>query len=83
MAERLFWSLEYCVSGLDKATKKLSDMKAETEAKIGAIEDQIKTASAERKGKLDRRDALNEDLAKRSEKLKQAGQLIGEAVTGS
>ncbi|APZ91583.1 DUF1269 domain-containing protein [Fuerstiella marisgermanici] len=68
----------------DKATRKLSDMKAETEAKIGAIEDQIKTASAERKGKLEaRRDALNEDLAKRSEKLKQAGQLIGEAVTGS
>ena len=68
----------------ERVEAKLEAMKKEADAKIQKLDAQIAKASEEMKQKYQReRDELTADYDRRTEKLRQAGQLAGEALSSS
>lgn len=62
---------------------RLSQTRQDAEAKVSALEEQIKTSSERRKAKIEKRITdIKNDLESRHSKLTQAGALIKEAVSG-
>jgi uncharacterized membrane protein len=65
----------------DLIKKKLSESKSELDAKVSTMESQMKNAREKRKVKIENRiREMKENYALRTQKLKQASQLIGEAL---
>ena len=65
----------------DRIEKKAETMMKESDAKIEKLNQQIAKAEGDLKAKLEKaRDDLKADLSQRSEKLKQAGHLVAEAL---
>ncbi len=65
----------------DRIEKKAEAMMKESDAKIEKLNQQIAKAEGDLKAKLEKaRDDLKADLSQRSEKLKQAGHLVAEAL---
>ena len=61
----------------------MDSLKEETDAKIKAVKDQMATAKAERKARLQKRaDEIKSSYEARSAKLKEARRLAKEALTG-
>lgn len=65
----------------ERAKKSAEEAKAEMDAKIKSLQDQISKASAETKSKIENQIAeMKEDHKKRTEKLRQAWELVKEAA---
>jgi uncharacterized membrane protein len=63
------------------AKRKMSETKAQLDAKVKAMREQVKDARQKRKAKIEKRiNEVKEEYGKRTEKLKQASKLIGEAL---
>lgn len=61
--------------------KKLNDSKNQVDAKVNALQGQMKNTREKRKAKIEKRIAeIKQDYHRRTEKLKQASQLIREAI---
>jgi uncharacterized membrane protein len=65
----------------DRIEKKIETMRKEYDAKVEKLNQQIAKAEGDLKSKYEKaREDLKTDLAQRSEKLKQAGHLVAEAL---
>jgi len=65
----------------DQLKTKLSEAKSQLDAKVNTMQEQTKHARERRKAKIEKRiSAVKEEYKLRTEKLKQASKLIGEAV---
>lgn len=66
----------------ERAEQRLEALDKEMEARLAALDEQIKTAVGAAKAKFQKRKAeLGEEYAQRSEKLKKAARLAGEALS--
>jgi uncharacterized membrane protein len=64
----------------DQLKKKLGESKSQLEAKVNTMQEQMKDAKDRRKAKIEKRiNEVNEEYKARTEKLKQASKLIGDA----
>jgi len=64
----------------DQINRKVKETKDQLDAKVNKMEEQMKDASEKRKSKLVKRiNEVKKEYTARTEKLKQASQLIGEA----
>ena len=61
--------------------KKLNETKGQLDAKVSTMQDQVKHARERRKAKMEKRiNEIKHDYKLRTEKLKQASKLVGEAL---
>jgi uncharacterized membrane protein len=66
----------------DQLKRKLNDSKIQLEAKVYTMQEQMKDAREKRKAKIQKRiNEMKEAYKLRTEKLKQASKLIGEAIS--
>jgi len=65
----------------DQLNKKLSESRSQLDAKVNTMQEQMKDARDRRKAKIEKRiNEVKEEYRARTEKLKQASKLIGEAL---
>ena len=64
----------------DQLNKKLSESKSQLDAKVNTMQEQMKNAKNRKQARIEKRiSEVKEEYGARTEKLKQASKLIGEA----
>ena len=64
----------------DQLNKKLSESRSQLDARVNAMQEQMKDARDRKKARIEKRiNEVKEEYRPRTEKLKQASKLVGEA----